>query len=192
MNIPRIESILIVVFFLSVGLWMISKCNNTRKAAARHQEELLEDEEKKGRAKRRDTAATVLKPAPKPTVKPEPEPQKPATLPKGVMPKLGQSVTPAATTTPSEKKEPGAKAETFPTLYVVIDGLNVRSEPNPKASSLATLKLHDKVFFLNKKTEWTQEITMDGKKVTDHWVKVRTRSGKEGWVFGAGVHYYKK
>jgi hypothetical protein len=32
---------------------------------------------------------------------------------------------------------------------------------------------------------------MDGEKVTDYWVKVRTASGKTGWVFGAGLHYYK-
>ncbi|MCC6411711.1 MAG: SH3 domain-containing protein [Saprospiraceae bacterium] len=197
MKIPRIESILVVVFFLSVTLWMISKCNDKRAVTARHQEELLEDEEKGRRAKRRDTTKTEVKAAPKPTVKPEvvdtPVVKKPTTLPKGVMPKL-KEVSPekAQTTTTTASKASDVKPETYPTLYVVIDGLNVRSEPNPKAVAVATLKLNDKVFFLNKKTEWTQEINLDGKKTTDHWVKIRTKSGKEGWVFGAGVHYYKK
>lgn len=199
MKIPRLESILVIAFFLSVALWMISKCNDKRAVTARHQEELLEDEEKGRRPKRRDTSKTVVREAPKPTVKPAvvdtSAVKKTTTLPKGVMPKL-KEVSPekaqTTTTTASKSKEPAVKAETFPTLYVVIDGLNVRSEPNPKALAVVTLKLNDKVFFLNKKTEWTQEINLDGKKTTDHWVKIRTKSGKEGWVFGAGVHYYKK
>jgi hypothetical protein len=67
----------------------------------------------------------------------------------------------------------------------------VRKEPGLKGESVAELKLYEPVTFLNKKTEWTQEISLGYEKVTDHWVKVRTQSGKEGWVFGAGVHYYK-
>ena len=199
MKIPRIESILLIVFFLSVALWMVSKCNEKRSVSTRNFENILEEEEKEMRAKRRDTARAVVKPAPKPTVKPaEPDTPvvtKPTMLPKGVMPKL-KEVSPekaqSATTTTTQSKEPAVKAETYPTLFVVIDALNVRSEPNTKASVLATLKVNDKVFFLNKKTDWTQELNLDGKKVTDHWVKVRTKSGKEGWVFGAGVHYYRK
>jgi hypothetical protein len=51
--------------------------------------------------------------------------------------------------------------------------------------------LYEQVYFLNQKTEWTQEISLGKENVTDHWVKVKTKSGKIGWVFGAGVHYYK-
>ena len=77
------------------------------------------------------------------------------------------------------------------TLYVTIEGLKMRKEPGLKSESVAKLALYEPVTFLNQKTEWTQEISLGYEKATDHWVKVRNKAGKEGWVFGAGVHYYK-
>jgi hypothetical protein len=67
----------------------------------------------------------------------------------------------------------------------------VRKEPGLKGETVAELKLFEPVTFLNQKTDWTQEISLGYEKVTDHWIKIRTQSGKSGWVFGAGVHYYK-
>ena len=76
-------------------------------------------------------------------------------------------------------------------LFVTIDGLKLRKEPGLKGESIEQLKLNEQVTFLNQKTDWSQEINMGEEKVTDYWVKVRTASGKTGWVFGAGLHYYK-
>ncbi|MEI2765572.1 MAG: SH3 domain-containing protein [Dermatophilaceae bacterium] len=67
----------------------------------------------------------------------------------------------------------------------------MRKQPNLKGEVLETLKLYDPVSFLNQKSEKAEEISLGLEKVTDHWVKIRTKAGKEGWVFGAGVHYYK-
>lgn len=67
----------------------------------------------------------------------------------------------------------------------------MRKEPGLKGETVAELRLYEPVTFLNQKTDWTQEISLGYEKVTDHWVKIRTQSGFEGWVFGAGVHYYK-
>jgi uncharacterized protein YgiM (DUF1202 family) len=76
-------------------------------------------------------------------------------------------------------------------LFVTIDGLKMRKEPGLKSETVAKLDLHEQVTFLNQRTEWSQEISLGYEKVTDHWVKVRSKAGKEGWVFGAGVNYYK-
>ena len=67
----------------------------------------------------------------------------------------------------------------------------MRKEPGLKGEAVEQLKLYEPVTFLNQKTEWKQEISLGYEKVTDHWVKIRTASGKVGWVFGAGVHFYK-
>jgi len=67
----------------------------------------------------------------------------------------------------------------------------MRKQPGLKGELVAQLDLYEQVYFLNQKSEKTEEISLGYEKVTDHWVKVRTKSGREGWVFGAGVHYYK-
>ena len=77
-------------------------------------------------------------------------------------------------------------------LYVTIDGLKLRKEPGLKADLVAKLELYEPVYYLGEKTDYTQEINLGYDTVTDYWVKVKTKSGKVGWVFGAGVHYYKQ
>lgn len=67
----------------------------------------------------------------------------------------------------------------------------MRKFPDLKSAVVTQLKLYEPVYFLNKKSEKPQQITFGKEKITDYWVKIRTKSGKEGWVFGAGVHYYK-
>jgi len=113
-----------------------------------------------------------ITPAPQPTLRaPVPTPAKP-------------SASPSATA-------PSAGASKYSTLYVTIDGLKMRKQPGLKGELVAQLDLYEQVYFLNQKSEKTEEISLGYEKVTDHWVKVRTKSGREGWVFGAGVHYYK-
>ncbi|MCC6461250.1 MAG: SH3 domain-containing protein [Saprospiraceae bacterium] len=116
----------------------------------------------------------------------------------GKLPKLQNQ--PAASTAPAPVPgvQPAAQpaagtaaAPKYSTLFVTIDGLKMRKEPSLKGSLVAKLDLYEQVYFLNKKSEKQEEISLGYEKVTDYWVKVRTKEGKEGWVFGAGVHYYK-
>ncbi len=204
MKLPRIESLIIFVFFGCVALWGISKCSSRRGDLVRRVREVT-DEDMEDRPIRRDTirlpANTQPVPTPTPvntsgpgqqpvsTTAPPPVPAGTTTTPslqpgsKPARPTLGNSPpTTAAPTTAGVK---------YPTLYVTIDGLKVRKQPGLKGELLETLKLYDAVSFLNKKSEKEEEISLGLEKVTDYWVKVRTASGKEGWVFGAGVHYYK-
>lgn len=76
-------------------------------------------------------------------------------------------------------------------LYVSIPNLNLRKEPGLDREKTEVLSLGAPVYFLGKKTDWTQEIDSGEKKIKDCWVKIRTQSGREGWVFGAYVHYYQ-
>lgn len=203
MKLPRAESLIILVFFGCVALWGISKCSSRRSDLVRRVREVT-DEDGEDRPVRRDTIrlpAAGTQPVQTPvntqmpgqqavsTTAPAPAPASatpaPVVIPgtKPARPTISnqtQSATPTTTT--------GTK---YSTLYVTIDGLKVRKQPNLKGEVLETLELYEQVSFLNQKSEKVEEISLGLEKVTDHWVKIRTKSGKDGWVFGAGVHYYK-
>ncbi len=83
------------------------------------------------------------------------------------------------------------RAELTP-LYVTIDDLNVRNAPALDAEVVDQLPLFEEVLFLNEWTDFTTEVNLGKGMANEPWIKVRTPKGHEGWVFGAGVHYYKQ
>lgn len=86
----------------------------------------------------------------------------------------------------------GSSAKALSRLYVVVNGLKVRRSPSLDADVITQLKLFDEVYFLDEVTEFTQEVNLGKGMVNEPWVKVQTREGRAGWVYGAGVHYYKR
>lgn len=197
MRLPKTETLIITAFLGSVLLWGISKCNAKRAQLAASDKEETEDERPAATARRDTTTPILPKPAPaqQPAAAPQTYAQPPGKTP-GQTPSRTPQLAPTdpATAPAATAKSPNAAAapaQKFPTLYVVIDGLKLRKQPGLKGETVGKLELYQPVLFLNQKTEWTQEISLGTEKVTDHWVKIRTQSGKEGWVFGAGVHYYK-
>lgn len=207
MKLPKVETLIIMAFFGIVALWAVSKCSSKRSDVTRRIHDLTGEEE--DRPLRRDTVV-VKTPAPQPspqqtqttpvnTASPQmqsttstvPAPSAVQTTP-GVKPQrpvLGNPATTPVAAAPATQTQ--SATQKYSTLYVTIDGLKMRKEPTLKGAVVTKLELYEPVFFLNQKTEKTEEISLGYEKVTDHWVKVRTKSGKEGWVFGAGVHYYK-
>ena len=77
-------------------------------------------------------------------------------------------------------------------LYVVVNGLKVRRSPSLDAEVISQLKLFDELYFMDEVTDFTQEINMGKAVANEPWVKVQTREGRSGWVYGAGVNYYKR
>lgn len=197
MKLPKAETLIIFVFFGCVALWAMSKCSAKRSDLVRRIEENGENETDE-RPARRDTVV-VQQPAPQPVQQQPVNTQGPSPVPPPPVTTTAPANTPGAKPVrPSLSSQPAptsaqstGSTSSGSILYVTIDGLKVRKEPGLKGETVAKLALYEPVTFLNKKTEWTQEISLGYEKVTDHWVKIRTRSGKEGWVFGAGVHYYK-
>ena len=199
MKIPKAETLILLAFLVCTMIWAVSKCSGRRADSVRRVRE-IEGADGEDRPVKHDTvppsapktpSAEVLAPVqnPGPPVTQAPQTAAPTPQP-GIAPKRPSiSSTPSNAPPPSTSAAPASTAGS--TLFVTIDGLKVRKEPGLKGETVAELKLYEPVTFLNKKTEWTQEISLGYEKVTDHWVKVRTQSGKEGWVFGAGVHYYK-
>jgi hypothetical protein len=202
MKVPKIETIIILAFLGSVFLWATSKCNAKRAKMA--SEAYTEQDERPQKPK--DTV--FIAPAPSPVATAPSVFQQPAAVTSQPVIATQQPVqqpivnpgrTPLATTTQTQpvapvqsstpkSTNPDAK---YSTLFVTIDGLKMRKEAGLKGDLVAKLDLYEQVYFLNQKTEWTQEISLGKENVTDHWVKIKTKSGKVGWVFGAGVHYYK-
>lgn len=198
MRLPKLDTIIISVFGLFIAFWMVSKCNTKRSDYLQRNTQTEDQEE---RPVRRDTV--VVQPQPKPAtpqntnpVATSPAPVQQTVAPVTVNP-AHPTNTPAqpATKPANTAQQPAATTAQTPkytTLFITIDGLKMRKEPGLKSETVAKLDLYEQVYFLNKRTEWTQEISLGLEKVTDHWVKVRTKTGKEGWVFGAGVNYYKE
>jgi hypothetical protein len=197
MKLPKSESLILLAFVGCVAVWAISKCSAMRSDAVRRVRELTDDDTD-DRPPRRDTVVLTQPVAPPPVNTERPTAVAPAPVPHSAAPS-GNS--PAAAPAARPGKTPVASAPAaqpaaggtsqYSTLYVTIDGLKLRKEPSLKGAVVATLELYEPVQFLNKKSEKVEEISLGYEKVTDHWVKVRTKSGQDGWVFGAGVHYYK-
>ncbi len=76
-------------------------------------------------------------------------------------------------------------------LYVTIEGLNVRQGPGVKYGVVDRLPLYEEVYFLHEVTDSTEQIDLGSITPEAPWVKIRTRKGREGWVYGVGVSYYK-
>jgi len=187
MKLPKADSLILVAFLVCTALWGISKCNERRDTSVRQVRD-LEDADSPAKPERDTSAQRGVSQAPSkqppPTNIPVETPQTSAPAPQpGVAPRKPSHVNPSVSTAPT--------GNTGTTLYVSIDGLKVRKEPGLKGETVVELRLYEPVTFLNQKTDWTQEISLGYEKVTDHWVKIRTQSGYEGWVFGAGLHYYK-
>ncbi|MEZ5042964.1 MAG: SH3 domain-containing protein [Saprospiraceae bacterium] len=159
--LPKIEVIIIGIFFLSFVIWMVPKCSATKEEYREAEVELAEED------------AILDEATPKDTIAQEVAPAVPTPLPRSAaVPGLRQQ-------------------EQLTSLFVTLENLNMREEPRVGGKLIDRLSLYDEVFFMNEVTDTTQEINL-GKIVTNEpWVKVRNKKGQVGWVYGAGVHYYK-
>jgi len=83
------------------------------------------------------------------------------------------------------------KIEKRTVLYVLLDGLKLREGHHLDSTIVKTLKLNDEVYYLNETTDFKQKINLGDRVAYEPWVKVRAYTGHEGWVYGAGVHYFK-
>lgn len=188
MKFAKTEALFILLLFAGVILWMVSKCSARRAEMSmryRAQTELPE----------RDEAPPSLRPKPAPqpastVAAPQAEPQPTAqAVPQPASKAAAPQVAPKAAR-PS-LNEQAARTEGLTRLYVTLDNLNVRKTPTKNGALVTRLKLYDEVFFLNEKSPEKETVNLGKETVSDHWVKIRTANGKEGWVFGAGVHYFK-
>ena len=105
-----------------------------------------------------------------------------ATVPKAVAP-----ITKPA---PVVKKASKPVIRKITVLYVVLNGLKLRKGPTRDSMIVRQLKLNESVDFLGDVTPFKEKINMGDYIAEEPWVKVRSSTGVEGWVYGAGVSYY--
>lgn len=178
MKFAKTEALFILLLFFGAGLWMVSKCS------ARRSEISMRNRAEFERAEREDAS-----PAPRP--QPAPLPKPPVAAPPAESAPTRPDPAPAPKTLRPSISEQAARAEGLTRLYVTLENLNVRKTPAKNGALVTRLKLDEEVFFLNEKSSNKETVNLGKETVTDYWVKIRTQSGKEGWVFGAGVHYFK-
>lgn len=184
----NVESIIISAFFLFFIIWAVRKCNDEtqlRQAKdGKYREQQIRDSIAKAQ---RAIATTVTSAASNPTTTVTTTPPTPSsTLP--AMPQPQNQAQRSQTAPAPSNNTAGTNAQM---LWVVIDGLNVREKPELKAKSFGKLKLHDKVTFLGETTKETQKLSLGAVEADEPWVKIKTQRGTVGWVYGAGVSFYK-
>ncbi len=146
--LPKIEMIIVGIFFLGFILLMIPKCES---------------------ASKNNIASTEQ--VPTPTI----------------------AVLDTLKTSPPVTNLPLASTKERTILYVIIENVNMREQPHLVGTIIQKLKLHEEVFFFGEMTEKTQKIDWGNHLVTDEpWLKIQTKDGRTGWVYGAGLHFYKK
>ncbi|MCB0520669.1 MAG: SH3 domain-containing protein [Lewinellaceae bacterium] len=169
--LSKIEYIVIGLFALIFLMWAISKCNA-------HKEQAQEEASTEARE---DSLANKAIPT-APTT-----PAVSQTVATNAVADTAQARPSQSAAQPAKPAEPqGSK------LYVTIDKLKLRKAPGLKSETIGELKLFDEVYYMDEVTDSTFEVNL-GKEIADEpYVKVKTKFGTIGWVYGAGVHYVKK
>ncbi|PHN07173.1 SH3 domain-containing protein [Flavilitoribacter nigricans] len=162
--LPKMEVLIIIIFFIGIVIWAFDKCGDTKRS---YSEQANSDTDVVEDLINRNVDAVELPPEDS----------------------LGDLLPPAATPSPARPASPAGTG--YAPLYVTIDGLNLRDEPKLSGKVLTSLKLFEEVAFMGEVTDSTEQINLGRITPDEPWIKVRGR-GHVGWVYGAGVEYYKK
>ena len=90
-----------------------------------------------------------------------------------------------AITAPAEKE----KAPT--TLYAWVDKLRIREQPTTKSEIVMEVKEGTSFTYLNEKTDYKERINLRGTLYNEPWLKIKTKGGKVGWVYGGAIKFYE-
>ncbi len=80
---------------------------------------------------------------------------------------------------------------TITEIYTWVNELRMREEPSTNSPIVFTLKEGEPLEYAGEKSDFTEKISLRGTRFDEPWLKVTTKSGKEGWVYGGGVKFYK-
>lgn len=100
-----------------------------------------------------------------------------------------QPAAPAAGTAATARRPTSASTSV---LYVCIEGLKMRSGPGLRHELIDQFPLYTELSFLGEVSSRVDTISLGKIMAAEPWVKVRSPKGREGWVYGAGVSYYKR
>ena len=164
--LPKVEVLILLVFFLSFIMWAASKCNATKETLQQQAAELINVEPEEDTSTSTTTAET------------------PATTDTTI-------VVSTPTASPSNSSANTSNAN-LNFLYITIDGLKMRTSPDLKGEVITQFPLFEKVYFMDEITEYKDSINLGKEYAYEPWVKIKSKKGHIGWVYGAGVHYHKQ
>jgi hypothetical protein len=72
-------------------------------------------------------------------------------------------------------------------VYAWVDRLNIRDAANLNGKQVASVTEQEALEFTGEKSDNTETIVLRGVAYDEPWLKVKTKDGKEGWVFGGAV-----
>ena len=90
------------------------------------------------------------------------------------------------TNTETSDQDP-ALSQTKDFLYAWVDQLNIRSNPNTSAEKVASVQSDEALEFTGDRSDNSETIVLRGVAYNEPWLKVITKDGQEGWVFGGAV-----
>lgn len=169
--LPSLEIIIILIFFFSFIIWAVSKCSATKQS---YNTPLTETSNEEDDINTDSIYFSMPKPLPP---KEEPLTVENASNPTTITTKSGNET---------------IRTEVLARLYITIDGLNMRTGPHLDSSIIQKFPLFEEVYFTGEYTDSTQQISLGKVMADEPWVRVKSRKGKVGWVYGAGVDYKKK
>lgn len=183
--LPSVEIIIVLIFFLSFIVWAASKCNATKDL---YQEQAMEEF---GEDTSSDTATAEIPASPNANpISTTPSDAAAISSETGMTSTLPTSTATARPATPALST---SRSTIFATkLYVSIDGMNMRRAPHLDSAIILKMPLFEELTFMNEVTDSTQLISLGDELANEPWVKVKNSKGHVGWVYGAGVHYYKR
>lgn len=77
-------------------------------------------------------------------------------------------------------------------MKVTMNNLRVRATPDLEGAVLQRLKDENIIEYMLDSTNFTTMVEMKGKEHHDHWYKVKTDAGNEGWVYGGCIALLEK
>jgi len=77
-------------------------------------------------------------------------------------------------------------------LWVTMDNLKIRKQPNLQAEVLIQMPLFERVYYLNQKTNFEQEINLGVEVAKEPWLLIQHANGMKGWAYGAGLNFHKQ
>ena len=72
-------------------------------------------------------------------------------------------------------------------VYAWVDRLNIREKPTLSGKVVASATEQEALEFTGEKSSGNEIIVLRGVAYDEPWLKVKTKDGKEGWVFGGAV-----
>jgi hypothetical protein len=184
--LSKLEYIVIGIFALIFLMWAISKCSSHKKQA---QEDATIEAKQDSLDKTVQPATAIPKPV---TATPQAQASQTGVSNQSLAVDSTKTAASPATKPAQPEKSQEVQQPQGSKLYVTIDKLKIRKTPGLKGELLGELKLFDEVYYQNEVTDSTYEVNLGKEMANEPYVKVKTKRGTVGWVYGAGVHYVKK